>query len=53
MAAAGFHPGNVENKWSTFQDGICKAAFPAFAEVATEAESGYAQAGRHFAVLTY
>jgi hypothetical protein len=24
-----------------------------FAEVATKAESGYAQAGRHFVVLTY
>jgi hypothetical protein len=39
-----FHNGNVENKWSTFQDGISKTAFPAFA-LAAEASFGAQAAG--------
>jgi hypothetical protein len=35
------------------QGGVPCLRRASFAEVATEAESGYAQAGRHFAVLTY
>jgi hypothetical protein len=35
------------------QGGVPCLRRASFAEVATEAESGYAQAGRHFSVLTY
>jgi hypothetical protein len=35
------------------QGGVPCLRRASFAEVATKAESGYAQAGRHFAVLTY
>ncbi len=47
-------PGNVENKWATFQDGTDKAAFPAFAlaaEASFGAQAAEAATRRHVAIL--
>jgi len=45
--------GNVENKWPTFQDGICKAAFSPFCRahvqgVRSARQKGCGLAGRTF-----